>query len=78
MGTPIENARVRTGRFVEDEKGEAGNLKANNTPLATKVDRIAVAIPKLMTREAKRSAVREFLATWLQILRGEYAECGGR
>lgn len=63
-----DDARMETGR--QEGTADVGNVKADRATLATKADRIAATIPYLLTREAKRSAVREFLATWVQILRG--------
>lgn len=71
-----ENARVETGR--QEETVDEANVKANSYTLATEADRIAATVPYLLTREAMRSAVGEFLAIWLQILRGECGGCGGR
>lgn len=72
----MRSAQVRRDSGREGERTEVGNLEAHGTPLATRADQIAVTIPYMMTREAKRIAVREFLATWLQILRGNPG-CGG-
>ncbi len=53
------------------------NINACCAKLATKADQIAATIPYLSAREARKAAIGEFLATWLQILRGEWVDVGG-
>lgn len=72
MRRPKGNAQPG-GVGREEEAAEAENLAEKSATLATKAHQVAAKIPYLLTREARRDAVRELLSMWLQVLRGEVA-----
>lgn len=61
----------------QGKAAHVGQVNACCAKLATKADQIAATIPYLSAHEARKVAIGEFLAIWLQILRGECVDVGG-